>query len=201
MRISYAYDTSALQQWGKKNLFQVISWPFETRPHISPCLKNCFCWSNEGGKKTVFTSVFESNDRCRPTETDGAEEDICERQSVSWESGKKEDDLSVTMGVSSRRGSERRRRLLRFSNCLSPGQGSCRPSSRRTPVHSVSLYLCAHLPLPNPTPTPHLCMQCQPTPPPLALCQLLLNQIDCRCVSSVKEDSLLLYAHKPRSMT
>lgn len=53
-------------------------------------------------------------------------------------------------------------------------------------------------------PPPHLCMQCQPTPAPSTSshsCQLLLNQIDCRCVSSVKEDSLLLYAHKLRSMT
>lgn len=78
--------------------------------------------------------------------------------------GKKEDDLSVTTGVSSRRGSERGQRLLRFSDCLSPGLGSCRPSSRRTPVRSVSLYLCAYLP--PPSSPPHLCMQCQPTPPP-----------------------------------
>lgn len=48
---------------------------------------------------------------------------------------------------------------------------------------------------------PHFTFACNvrqpyPTLPPLFLCQLLLNQIRCRCVSSLKEDSLLLHAHK-----
>lgn len=118
-----------------------------------------FCCSNEEGKS--FCNVFENDDGCRPTEMDTTKEDIGEWQSVSGERGKKENDLFVTTGVSSRRGIEKGLRLLCFSDCLSPGQESCRPSSRRIPIYSISLCLCAYLP----PPPSHLCMQCQTTLP------------------------------------
>lgn len=95
---------------------------------------------------------------------------------------------------------KRRRCLLRFGGCFSPVQESCRPSSKRTLLHSISLYLSAYLPPPlHPTP---FCLQCHPTSllpplPSLCLCQPLLNQIDCRCVTSRREDSLRLCAREP----
>lgn len=68
---------------------------------------------------------------------------------------------------------------------------------------SISLYLSAYLP---PLPTLHsfffLYTVSLPTHlfqalPFLSLCQPTLNQTDCRCVSTAKEDSLLLNAGKP----
>lgn len=149
-----SHSSVTLQHFNRKQnktkLFQIKSWPLRTRSDICLCLKKCtiFLLLKWRGKENSLGKCLWR--RRWMQETDSAEE---EWQSVSWESGKKKKgDLSVTTGVDSGRGSERGRRLLRFSYCLSPGQGSCRPSSRRTPVRSVSLYLCAYLP---PSPQPH----------------------------------------------
>lgn len=148
------------------------------------------------GEKGLSLSIYiKRRNGYSPTEIESVTEDICEWQSVSWESEK------------------RRMTFLwrRVSAAGGAGKGTVSPSLQWL---TSLLYKKAvgHFPRGlSFTQSPFIFLPiCHLSPPShamspdsllpllsLSLCQPLLNQIDGRCVSSVKEDSLLLYSYNP----
>lgn len=158
-------------------------------------------WFTQGERGLSLSGSITVRNGDGPTGTDSVKEDIRDWQSVSWESGKRRMTF-LWREVSAHGGAEKatvspplRWLLLSCTRKLSAIFQEDSPSFNLP----LSFYLSATSPPPNSTP---LCMQCHPTSPlpplpSLCLCQPLLNQIDCRCVTSLREDSLRLCACEP----